>query len=181
MITPKSKISRENFRKMVAGGKSYLPTKITKELKAAGFHTVLSGSRVGREKALKAIKHLQGKGLLTKLKSPSVLFRAAGISQAEEDFAAEQAIKQKHIRTQIKMDVAEEMINDERGKNDNQYDHRSILGKSVIDELDAEGHNRNQKISDERQKSNKPSATKSGKINRPQLADISNLPDMDIG
>lgn len=181
MIAPKPKISRENFSKMVSGGKSYLPTKISKELKSAGFNTVFSGSRIGREEALKAVRHLQERGMLSKFKAPSSLVRAAGISQAEEDFAAEQAIKQKHIRTQIKMDVAEESINAERGQNDYHYDARSTLGKRVIDELDAERDNREQKIKDERKKMTKLSETKSGKINRPPLVDITNLPDMDIG
>lgn len=171
-----SKISANNFQKMLSGDKSYLPNKIKKELR----NIKLAGNRqVSKERALRAVKHLRNKGLISKYKPASVLYREAAIKQKNDDEMAEEAERQKHVQVRLKMDLAEEMEAIETGKNP--YDPRTALGKSVAEEIEAEKQKREKKITTERLRRSGIYGKNPNKQQRPELADTDKLLDLDIG
>ena len=181
MASIPGKISKDNFKKAISGGKNYLPQKISRELKAAGMSRLLYGGQTTKQQTVKAIKHLQNQGLLSKTKPPSKLYREAGIRQREQNQAAADAERQKHVRANIAIDIAEELAAEERGENPMKYDPKSVLGKRLIDELDEEKENRDKKAAAEKQKMQRLSNPKNPGPPKPDSADADELPDMDIG
>jgi len=173
---PAGKISKENFLKMIRGNKSYVPNKITKELKTAGMNY---NKPISKQQAIRAVKYLREKGLMPKYKPPSMLWQETEKTQKEQDQAMIDEEKQQHIRANIAIDRALE--EDEESRAFSGSNRRSILGRSVIDEIKEEQENRDKKIQAERNKKQGTPNPKSTKPQKPQLVDINNLPDMDIG
>lgn len=182
MATPASKLSREVFKKMISGNKGYLPTTVSKELKSAGMSKLLhSSERITKNQALKALRHLQEKGMVPKVAPASALYNRAGLQQVERDAAARAAEAQVHIKANIRIDVGEEISAEDRGERSAGYDPRSVLGKRVIDEVDKERDAREKKVKTEQGKHDALNKNAKG---RPQMKNIiqrETLPDMDIG
>src|SRR3989338_7718701 len=80
-IPPLGKISRDNFKKILTGSKSYLPKKVAEELKAAGINY---NKPINKQQAIKAIKFLQGKGLVSRYKPPSELWQESQRLQQDQ-------------------------------------------------------------------------------------------------
>ncbi|MDX9893675.1 MAG: hypothetical protein RB292_04695 [Patescibacteria group bacterium] len=168
------------FKNALAGDQGYLPNKISQELKKAGLSSLLYG-KVSQDQAIKAIRHLQDKGLVSKSKTGTQLFRQAAKEQNQDQEASRQAKIAKNVQTQIRLDLDEELAAEERGESITNYDPRSVLGKRLIDEVDRQTDRRNQKVQAEREKRDKLYNPKKVANHRPNLVDIKNLPDLDIG
>ncbi|MFA6410132.1 MAG: hypothetical protein WCW26_00980 [Candidatus Buchananbacteria bacterium] len=149
------KISRDNFKKILAGNKKYFPVKLAKDLKAAGMGSYLFKTRLSKDQALKAIRYLQSQGKIPKFKAPSSMYQKAATWQREQDLAAQAAIRQKHVRTQIAIDLGEELSAEERGKSLTHYDPRSVLGKKPVSQIDAEKQKQEKTAADRKQKQEK--------------------------
>ncbi len=167
------------FKKMISGNKNYVPSKVSKELKAAGMSKSLYG-KTSRAGATKAVRHLQEKGLLSKTKTASQLFAQAEKKQAIDQEARRQTKIQKHAQANIRIDIGEETAAEDRGKGSTHYDPRSVLGKSLADKIGAE-QQRDQKIQSEREKLDETNQKKPTGKPGGQHIDLVNLPDMDIG
>lgn len=182
MPLPANKISREVFKKMIAGpGRRYLPKKISDGLKADGMSKFLYTKRVSKAQALKVVRHLQEKGLVPPHKSPSAMYRQAGLRQVELDKQSHEIESKKHIQANIRIDVGKELSAEDRGESLPPYDSRSVLGKRVIDSIDREHANREEKIKDEQGKRNKLTRDNTVRPQKPGLPLSDNLPDIDIG
>ena len=174
------KLEAKYFKKMIAGSKGYLPSKVSKELKSAGMSSTLY-NKVSKEQAAKAVRHLQSKGLMPKTNTASQLFSRAAKKQAIDQEALRQTKIQKHVQANIRIDIGEETSAEERGKHPVGYDPRSVLGKSLSDKINQEQEERDKKIQAEKGKLNKTDQTKSSNKPRASHIDLANLPDMDIG
>ncbi len=180
MLKTASSLSRDNFKRMLAGNKSYLPKKISDELRSAGMGSLLYTPKVSRQKAVRALEHLEGKGMLPRYKRPGEIWRKAAINQYQQGLGEATAEKQKHIRANIAQDIIEEQIERERGGGTDKkyYPPGSILGQSLVDELKKEQETREAAGKKEQEKREKLINPPGAKPSKPPLA---NLPDMDIG
>ena len=181
MATPASKLSRDVFKKMVSGPKRYLPKSVSKELKAAGMSKLLYSNRISKKRALKAVRHLQEKGLMSRLKPPATVYRQAGIRQVELDEQVRSIERQKHVGANIRIDIGEEVSAEDRGESLMRYDQRSVLGKRVIDEIDRKRADREKKVKSEQDKRNTLAKNTPIKPRKSDMMPPDNLPDIDIG
>lgn len=175
-----AQLNAKYFKKMISGDKNYLPGRVSKKLKASGMSQTLYG-KTTKEKATKAVRHLQEKGLLPKTKAASQLFSQAAKQQAADQEAIRQAQIQKHVRANIKIDISEEISAEEQGKKLIDYDPRSVLGKSLADDINQKSQTRDHKIQAERKKVEEVNQKKPGHKKEVRSVDLANLPDMDIG
>lgn len=151
-----STIDSKYLKKIVAGGKSYVPSKITKELKQAGFKSSLYG-KVTQEQAARVVRHLQSKGLLSKSKNATQLYQEATKTQTADQEAIRLAKAQKHIQANIRIDLDQEIAAEERGQQSINYDPRSVLGQNLAQRIQQEQQNREEKIQDRATQKNKMS------------------------
>lgn len=183
MIQVPGKISRENFKKMLAGSRGYLPSKVVKELKKGGMSQLLHKSSISKEQAIKAVRYLRSeagdKPVISKFKSPSQLYREAALKQQKENLANQEVKRQKHIQTRLRMDVAEEATAIERGRNP--YDPRSAIGQSLAEEIAKEQEERTKKYEQQRRKKEEHDKLQTTKGTRSELTDLDKLTEMDIG
>lgn len=171
-------ISGKDFKKMIAGDKGFLSKKQTDELKSAGFKRLLYSDKVSQDQAEKALTHLQGAGVIPKGKRPYEIYRQAAKEQlAREEMARNEVIKE-HARISIKEDLEREADMITRGELDKTIDPRSALGKSLIDEINAEQKEREEKIRLQKEKQDRFTSSKKIDAKKPKLMD---LPDLDIG
>lgn len=177
---PAGKISAQSFKKVLAGGKSYLPGKITKELRAAGLSDISGKKTLGRQAVLKAVKFLQKQRVIPKTSPPGEIFQKA--AKIDEKKQAEiEARRQRHIKTQVKIDLEQEMATEDRGADSTRYDPRSSLGK-LTDQLEAERQKRDKKIAEEKEKRDKLFHPPQTQIRRPSGESVFlEPPDLDIG
>lgn len=179
------KLNKEAFKKVLSGTKGYVSGKVTKELKNAGLSEILHDKHISKDKAVKAIKHLQKEGLFSKGKPAYRVYREAGIKQVKQEEAAKLENQKKMGRVYIAMELAEDQEKYKRqGGRGIAYDKRSALGQSdgsVLDDIEEKRYNRNRRIAEEREKREKLNKPKSARGTKPNLVDIDNLPDMDIG
>jgi len=177
MANISNNLTKKNFDKMVSGGKNYLPDKIKKELKTAGFS--LTGSRIKKEQAIKALGHLKEKGMLTnKYKRPEEIYKETGVKQFDEDFAVEQEEIQKHVKANIMIDIGNEISAEERGEYPVNYDPRGILGQArLADQISLEQSKRDKAIRKELGKIDTKTNPKGVKGKKSMTI---NLPDMPI-
>ena len=179
MIKTANELSSEMFKKMLSGKKTYLPKAVSKELKSAGLGKLLnSDSIINKRQALKALEHLEKKGMLPSSKQPNKILKTATIQQYELNEEERIAERDKHVRANIMMDISDEMAEQKDGKDSIRYDPRSALGKRVIDDLDKERDARDKKIKDEKERKNQSENPKRLKPKKIDLAE--NLPDMPI-
>jgi hypothetical protein len=185
-------ISGREFKKMLSGNNRYLPKKVTDQLKSSGFKHLLYKNKISKEQALKAVKSLQDSEAVSRFKMPSQLYREAGIRQRDFDEAQRQAEIKKHARVNIKRDIENEAAALERGETLLPHDKRSVLGKSVYEELTEEQQARDKKIKDQLDKKSAKGGSlpvrqagaaggekfdnkNSGPASRPELADLPNM------
>lgn len=168
-------VSSSTFKKVLAEGKVFLPSNISKELRRAGLGDILNHSQVSKQQALKIINHLQSKGVVSKSKPASMLFRHAAYEQREKNLAEEEVAK-KHIRANISLDITEEEIELERGKSS-----RIISGKSIRDQIKTRTQSREEKIQKEKDKREKFVNPGGVRKDNPNLANMDKISDMDIG
>ncbi|MFA6215277.1 MAG: hypothetical protein WC768_01770 [Patescibacteria group bacterium] len=180
MIQPPGKISSQNFKQMLANGKSYLPQKISRELEKAGLKSLLTTSHINKDQALRAIKYLQAQGSVSKFKAPSELWKKGYQQQQKQDEAIMAAEKHKHIATHLRLDLDEELAAEERGEQPINYDPRSALGKNLIDEIETDSRVRQKKVKKEADKRDKFYNPKAVKPAKPQLMSSNELEEMDI-
>lgn len=166
---------------MISGPKSYLPTKVTKELKDAGMGGLLYKDKISKEQAVKALKLLRDKGVVSRLSPVSTMYRRAGIEQVALDEQVRALKAQKHIQANIKIDVGEEMSAEDRGESSTHYDPRSVLGKRVIDQVDRERAAREKKIKSSQDTRDSLTKNATVKPQKPSITMSENLPDIDIG
>lgn len=179
MVTPASKLSRPVFKKMLSGSKAYVPKAVGRELKAAGMSKLLYNNRVSREQALKAVRHLQDKGLVSRFKPASTLFREAGIKQVMLDQQAQAAELKKHVQANIRIDVSREALAEDRNKSSPSGSGRA-LGNRVIDEIDREQANREKKVATDQNKRNARTKNTSTRSQKSDVVSPDDLPDIDI-
>ena len=166
---------------MISGPKTYLPTKVTKELKAAGMGGLLYKDKVSKQEAVRVLKHLREKGMVSRLGPISTVYRQAGIRQVELDEQARALKAQKHIQANIRIDVGEETSAEDRGQSSTRYDPRSVLGKRVIDQIDREHAAREKKVKSSQDKRDALTKNATVKPQKPSISMPENLPDIDIG
>jgi hypothetical protein len=231
-----TKLTKQAFKKILSGNKTYVPRSVNKELRDAGMGHLLHKSTVTKQQALKAIKHLQGKpgekGHLSRLKGPAATYRKAARKQLKQEqvvLAKKGAIKAKklqeqkvklaakrknRLKTYLLLERDEELAAEERGKKRIEYDPRSVLGQdqleeregeleglegkdqgikrveyapggdlpqTVSEEIEEKKKKREKKVASEQEKIQEFFNPKSVKPKKPDLVDIDNLPDMDIG
>jgi len=181
MPTPASKLSRQVFKKMLSGPKRYLPKAVSKELKAAGMSKLLYSNKISKQRAIKALRHLKEKKMITRLRPVSEIYRQAGLRQVKLDEQAHTVERQKHVRANIRIDVGEELSAEDRGELGANYDPRSVLGKRVIDQVDRERASREKKVQTERGKHEKLTRPNQARPNTKDIIQVETLPDMDIG
>ena len=164
---------------MVSGGRSQIPGKIGRALRAAGMNGLAakkSGS-ISQREALKALKHLEESGALGKYADSKEIFHTYAKQQAAAEANAQQVVKQKHIRAAMAMDILEDLRNEELGVDPmaDYYAKGSVLGRSSLrDEVQREAEKRNQaQAADLKKKEIHDDPTGMGK--KPKLI------DMDIG
>jgi len=178
-MTTSSKISKNSFKKMISGNKGYLPSKISKELKSAGMSGLLNKNEINKDQAIKAVRHLQKKGQVSKYKNASQMWHDSATEQYELDEMAIQEEKQRNIRIGIAMDTAEDARLIERGINP--YDPKSVMGKSMAQEIAEEQEQRAKRSAKDLQKKKSHDNKKKPGISKPQMVDFSKISDMDIG
>jgi hypothetical protein len=166
---------------MLAGNKNYLPTKVSRSLKTGGLGRLLFKNTVSRQQALKAITYLQKNKTISRLKPPSQLFRQAQIKEQKQKQAALATEKQKHIRANIAIDIGEELAAEAKSGDPIRYDPRSVLGKSLKDEIDQKQAVRDKKVAGEKERRQQLYQPKGIKPPKPELADTDKLVDLDIG
>ena len=185
MIQEPGKLDQAYFKKVLAGTKGYVSDKVTKELKNAGLGRILQDKHSSKDKALQAIKHLQGEGLLSKGKPAYRVYREAGLKQVRQQEEARLENQKKMGRIYIAMELAEDQKKyQEQGGKSIAYDPRSVLGKqsdSVLDDIEEKRYNRNRRAAEEKSKIDQLNSAKNPRGTKPNLVDITNLPDMDIG
>ena len=166
---------------MASGGKNFMPSAVKKELEKAGLKHVFAGTKIKKDDALKAVRHLKNAGLLKTAKRTDQIYGAAAQAQYQEDLAREEAIRQEHVQTNIRIDLGEELTAEDRGKNLTNYDPKSTLGRYQL------SSQTRQSLNQERQKpGSKPTKKDSGlkpnnrKPARPANLDLADLPDMGI-
>lgn len=183
MLEEPARLSGKTFNKLLSGTKGYVSSDVKKELKRVGLSA--SGSKsVSRHEAMKAIRHLQKEGHLTKGKTPQKIYREAGLKQAQADETARLENQKKMARVYIAMELEEDEKEFARqGGKGIEYDERSSLSgyRSVADDIEKDRFNRERKVQEERDKMKSHFKVKGVHGNKPNLVDIDKLPDMDIG
>ncbi|MFA6322553.1 MAG: hypothetical protein WCX71_03705 [Candidatus Buchananbacteria bacterium] len=153
MSTPlPSKISRDSFKKTLAGRQGYISSAQTKALKQAGLSGILSKKNVTRAEALKAVKTLQDQGQLSKLKSASDLYNQAARGERRQ-LEIKEGIKQGHLRGFLAMDVSEQLQREELENDFIKYPKRSF--SSVAEKVEYENKLRAAKVAEEKEKRSK--------------------------
>lgn len=183
MLEEPGKLSRQTFNKLLSGTKGYVTGDVKKELKRVGLSASETTS-VSRHQAMKAIRHLQKEGYLTKSKTPQKIYREAGLKQARSDEAARLENQKKMARVYIAMELEEDEKEFARqGGKGIEYDGRSSLSgySSVAQDIEKDRFNRERKVQAERDKMQSHFKVKGVHGNKPNLVDIDKLPDMDIG
>ncbi|OGY44875.1 MAG: hypothetical protein A2729_01885 [Candidatus Buchananbacteria bacterium RIFCSPHIGHO2_01_FULL_39_14] len=174
------KISKEVFKKTLSGNKNYLPQKVSRELKAAKMSHLLYRQGVSKAQAIKAIKHLQEKGTVSKFKSPSQLWQKADSSQRQMDQTAQAVEREKHVQANIAIDITEELAREESGKAKTNYNPKSALGRYLVDEIKDEAGKRQQQADDELEKRKQMFSRKLPSQKKPPMANSDKLKDLDI-
>lgn len=173
MTKVSSSLSKDNFNSMISGGKNYIPGDVSKELKSAGLS--FQGSKVSKRQAMKALEHLEEKGMLPRYKSATQVYNEAGKQQTIQEIEASKTRPAKKRFEDYKV----QFINKEADSIlDENYDRIKELGaKRVLDKADEHMEYREAQIKEEREKRKKIVDPK--KLN-PQKPDITDLPDMPI-
>jgi len=164
---------------MVSSGRNQIPGKASRALRAAGMGGLAakrSGS-ISKHEAVKALKHLEKTGALGKYADSKEIFHTYAKQQATAEATAQKAVKQKHARAAVAMDILEDLRNEELGIDPmaDYYAKGSVLGRSSLrDEVQQKAEKRNQAQTTElKKKEAHDDPTGMGK--KPKLI------DMDIG
>ncbi|HLC89373.1 MAG TPA: hypothetical protein VJG65_00245 [Patescibacteria group bacterium] len=179
MPPPLGKISKDVFKKTLSGNKSYLPQKVSRELKAAKMSRLLY-SGASKQQAIKAIKHLQGKSTISKLRSPSQLWQKADREQRDLNQAKADTKRQKHVRVNIEIDNLRERDQEAAGKSPKYYQPKSALGRYLAQEITEETQKRQQQANDELEKRKQMFSQKLPTQKKPPMASLDKLKDLEI-
>jgi len=170
-------LSPKTFKKMISGKKKYLPKGTREKITSAKLGRFLYNDKITKQKAIEVVRRLQDEDILPKYKNPSEIYNHAAREQYKLDEEIRQEEIQKHVRTNIAMDISEEMAG--RWQDDKRFNYRSndILGKPAID-----GTNEENRQPDDSQKNSgkKASTTKNKWLAESEKPSIKNLPDMPI-
>lgn len=179
-----SKISRKSFEKILKRpGESYVRRSVKNFLRKSKDPYIKKlpyASEARKAVILRATKMLKAEGLIRTSKTPTQLYNKAGRLYQQEQ-AAEDSSLNPHVQAALREDLTREIMDQEKGKDTMQYDPRGVLGKALIDDIDAEKADRDQKVASEKAKHDQLSAKKNVKPQKPILVDESKLPNIDIG
>ena len=103
-----NKISQPEFKKVLAGKRSYVPKKVTDTLKKVGLNKLKYQKEVSKEQMLKALKVLQAQGAISDFQRPDQLYRQAGLRQQQINEAKRAEVLHRRARLDIQMDLEKE-------------------------------------------------------------------------
>ena len=169
-----STLTGKNFKQLLSAKRSYLPKAVSKELKAAGMGKLLSTTRINQAQAIKTLRHLQAKKMQPATKRPQQLYTAAIKKQQTQTELVESEKRGRHVRAQIGLDIFEEIGQLERGIDpfSKRYHPGSVLGKRVIDEIEAERRKQQSKAQPDAAGSKKPPQKRPTPLDLPPAIDI---------
>lgn len=204
MYRVSTNISKEKFEKMISGNKSYVPSETLRALQESKKGDLLYKKSVRKEEALAVLQYLAKKGLIPMMRSPHKLVQAAVEEQQKEEQkkkdeeqtklknqkkAREEKVKEKatargispkRAKAYIALERDDELLAEERGESEIQYDLRSPSNR-LLEELDQEKGIRETEAATEKEKIEKYYGKKDSLRQKPKLADLGKLHDMDIG
>ena len=165
MYRVSTNISKEKFQSMISENKSYVPSQVRRALQEGRKSNLLFKKSVRKDEALAAMKYLIKQGVISGYKSPHKLVRTAareqwkeeqkkkeekkekkqakkekkGAKEKKEKKEAEEKAKIQHrLKTYLLLERDEELAAEEKGKRRIEYDPRSVLGKSILEEENGE-------------------------------------------
>ncbi len=197
MLNLPSKISGKTFKKLLSP-RGYLDRKTKDALTKLGKTSLLyrgSSNGITKNEAIKTLEAIKAEGIKlgdSRYTKPTDAFRKGATMEAVEQGrltaikeqkreAKLEAEKQKHISGRMKMDIDEELRQEELGKPSAHYDPRGVLGKSLRDDIERHQASREKSSDSENEKRDQFFNPRGTQDSKPQLVDPTNLPDMDIG
>ena len=167
-------LTAKNFKQMLSAKKSYLPKAVSKELKAAKMGSLLTGRSVNQAQAMKALRYLREKKMLPATQRPQQLYTAAVKKQQTQAELETKEKQGRHIKAQIGLDILGELGQEERGIDpfSKRYHSGSVLGKRIIDEIEAERRKQQSKAQPGAAGSKKPPQKRPTPLDLPPAIDI---------
>lgn len=192
-----SKISGDTFKNLISP-RGYLDRKTKDTLRKLGKTSLLSRNKtqgISKREAIETLEKLKEEGIKlggSRYTKATSLFKEGAKQELAEQQRVEaikdarkQAIldakREKHIKGRIRMDIDDELYQEEHGLLADQYDARGVIGKSMRDQIEENISDREKKIREQTEKRDEFYNPGKKVENTPKLSNTPDLPDMDIG